>query len=139
MKAITVLQPWAWLLATGKKRCETRSWKTNYRGEILIHAGKKNMTNIMRQTFFEAMYMKQAGVFNTEMITEAIIGKANPVNCVRIDEAMRELIRKQHIEEYALGYFVLDHYAWVLEEPELFDRPIPATGKQGLWNFYGDL
>lgn len=101
--------------------------------------GKKNMTNIMRQTFFEAMYMKQAGVFNTEMITEAIIGKANLVNCVRIDEAMRELIRKQHIEEYALGYFVLDHYAWVLEEPELFDRPIPATGKQGLWNFYGDL
>lgn len=97
------------------------------------------MTNIMRQTFFEAMYMKQAGVFNTEMITEAIIGKANLVNCVRIDEAMRELIRKQHIEEYALGYFVLDHYAWVLEEPELFDRPIPATGKQGLWNFYGDL
>ena len=33
-------------------------------------------------------------------------------------------------EEYALGYFVLDHYAWVLEEPELFDRPIPATGNK---------
>ena len=61
------------------------------------------------------------------------------MNCVLIDEAIRDLIRKQHIEEYALGYFVLDHYAWVLEEPELFDRPIPATGKQGLWNFYGDL
>lgn len=135
MKAITVLQPWAWLLATGKKRCETRSWKTNYRGEILIHAGKKNMTNIMRQTFFEAMYMKQAGVFNTEMITEAIIGKANLVNCVRIDEAMRELIKKQHFDEYAFGYFSPGRYAWVMENPVLFDTPIPARGRQGLWNW----
>lgn len=33
MKAITVIQPWATLLATGKKHIETRSWKTNYRGE----------------------------------------------------------------------------------------------------------
>ena len=42
MKAITVLQPWATLLVTGKKHIETRSWKTNYRGEILIHTGKKD-------------------------------------------------------------------------------------------------
>lgn len=54
MKAITVLQPWAWLLASGKKHCETRSWKTYYRGEILIHAGKKDMTDVMRQTIFES-------------------------------------------------------------------------------------
>ena len=139
MKAITVLQPWAWLLATGKKRCETRSWKTNYRGEILIHAGKKNMTNIMRQTFFEAMYMKQAGVFNTEMITEAIIGKANLVNCVRIDEAIHRLIREQHIEEDAFGNFSPERYAWVMENPVLFGTPIPARGYQGLWTWEGEL
>ena len=42
MKAITVIQPWASLLAEGAKLYETRSWKTNYRGEILIHAGKKD-------------------------------------------------------------------------------------------------
>lgn len=135
MKVITVLQPWAWLLVTGKKRCETRSWKTNYRGEILIHAGKKNMTNIMRQTFFEARRMKQAGVFNTEMITGAIIGKANLVNCVRIDEAIHRLVREQHIEEDAFGNFSPGRYAWVMENPVLFDTPIPARGYQGLWNW----
>ena len=42
MKAITVWQPWAQLLAEGKKHDETRSWRTNYRGEILIHAAKKD-------------------------------------------------------------------------------------------------
>lgn len=139
MKVITVLQPWAWLLVTGKKRCETRSWKTNYRGEILIHAGKKNMTNIMRQTFFEARHMKQAGVFNTEMITGAIIGKANLVNCVRIDEAIHRLVREQHIEEDAFGNFSPGRYAWVMENPVLFDTPIPARGRQGLWNWEGEL
>ena len=41
MKALTIIQPWATLLAAGKKRIETRSWKTNYRGEILIHAALK--------------------------------------------------------------------------------------------------
>lgn len=40
MKAITVQEPWATLLAIGEKRFETRSWKTNYRGRIAIHASK---------------------------------------------------------------------------------------------------
>lgn len=140
MKAITVLQPWAWLLVSGKKRCETRSWKTNYRGEILIHAGKKDMTGtMMRETFFEARCMKRAGVPGAEIITEAIIGKAVLVNCVQINEAIRELIKKQHFDEYAFGCFSPGRYAWVLENPVLFDTPIPARGYQGLWNWNGEL
>jgi hypothetical protein len=40
MKAITLYQPWATLVAMGKKRIETRSWSTNYRGSLAIHAGQ---------------------------------------------------------------------------------------------------
>ena len=40
MKALTIKQPFATLIAKGDKHYEFRSWKTNYRGEILIHAGK---------------------------------------------------------------------------------------------------
>lgn len=40
MKAISVRQPWAWALFHGKP-VENRSWKTDYRGELLIHASKK--------------------------------------------------------------------------------------------------
>ena len=39
MKVITLKQPWATLVAEGIKQYEFRSWKYNYRGEILIHAG----------------------------------------------------------------------------------------------------
>ena len=40
MRVITLKQPWATLVAEGLKKYEFRSWKYNYRGEILIHAGK---------------------------------------------------------------------------------------------------
>lgn len=39
MKAITIKQPWATLIAKGYKEYEFRTWKTKYRGDILIHAG----------------------------------------------------------------------------------------------------
>ena len=40
MKVITIKQPFATLIAEGLKEYEFRTWKTSYRGEILIHAGK---------------------------------------------------------------------------------------------------
>ena len=40
MKALTIKEPWATLIISGYKKYEFRSWKTNYRGKILIHAGK---------------------------------------------------------------------------------------------------
>lgn len=46
MKALTIQQPWAHLIATGDKLYETRSWKTNYRGPIAIHAGKQVDTDV---------------------------------------------------------------------------------------------
>ncbi|WP_309145170.1 ASCH domain-containing protein, partial [Brevibacillus sp. HB2.2] len=41
MKAITIHQSWATLIALGEKRFETRGWSTNHRGPIAIHAAKK--------------------------------------------------------------------------------------------------
>ncbi|MFL0196977.1 ASCH domain-containing protein [Clostridium sp. WILCCON 0269] len=40
MKTLTLIQPWASLIALGEKKIETRSWRTNYHGELFIHAGK---------------------------------------------------------------------------------------------------
>lgn len=41
MKAISLWQPWASLIAAGVKSIETRGWPTNYRGQIAIHAAKR--------------------------------------------------------------------------------------------------
>jgi len=45
MKAITLWQPWASLVALGVKTIETRSWATSYRGPIAIHAAKRPLGN----------------------------------------------------------------------------------------------
>lgn len=42
MKALSVKQPWASMIAEGKKTIETRTWPTKYRGDILICASKKS-------------------------------------------------------------------------------------------------
>lgn len=144
MKVITLWQPWATLLAAGKKKCETRSWKTNYRGEILIHAGKKNVlygARLMPSGAWRRAKECLVGVANRGDIfpTGAIIGKANLVNCVFIDEKTAALIREQNPDEYIFGDFTPGRYAWVMENPVFFNEPIPASGKQGLWNWEGEL
>lgn len=40
MKALSIQQPWAWLIVHGYKPAENRTWRTSYRGLLLIHAGK---------------------------------------------------------------------------------------------------
>ena len=43
-KALSVRQPYAWLLVNGFKTCENRSWNTQHRGTLVIHASAKPMT-----------------------------------------------------------------------------------------------
>lgn len=53
MKALTIKEPWATLIIDGYKKYEFRSWKTKYRGKILIHAGmslEKDMLKKLRTT-----------------------------------------------------------------------------------------
>ncbi|MNV64643.1 ASCH domain protein [compost metagenome] len=40
MKALSIRQPWAWLIVNGHKDVENRTWSTTHRGEFLVHASK---------------------------------------------------------------------------------------------------
>lgn len=139
VKAITVWQPWATLLATGQKHNETRSWKTSYRGEILIHAAKTDHSGILLHIPMEELkHFQDAGVVN-KLPTGAIIGKANLVDCFQIDEAYRRKLQRENPAELAFGDYTIGRYAWVMADAILFNKPIPAKGKQGLWNWEGDV
>ncbi len=41
LRALSILQPWAWLIVNGHKDIENRTWRMDYRGPLVIHAGKK--------------------------------------------------------------------------------------------------
>lgn len=146
MKAITILQPWASLVATGKKRCETRSWETDYRGELLIHAGAKPYSQVektipigSRSRIQIAMRIRMEYDWEEMVPTGVIVGMVNLVNCVQITKEIRDLIREQEPAEYDFGDFTPGRYAWVMTDPIWFKEPIPAKGKQRLWEWEGEL
>ena len=88
MKVITIKQPWATLIAEGYKEYEFRTWKTKYRGEILIHAGK----GIDKEAVERFKYLK------LDYPVGKIIARAKVVDCVKVDDTLRrELAQKDPI------------------------------------------
>lgn len=143
MKALTIIQPWATLIASGHKMNETRSWKTNYRGEVLIHAGKnpKDYTSGCYIGDPDGRHFQEAGITpnNFEDLPRgSIIGKATLVNRIHINKEFRDHLKRSNPAEYAFGDYRIGRYAWVFENPVLFKKPIPARGRQGLWNWEDD-
>ena len=51
MKALSIKEPWASMIREGKKTIETRTWKTKYRGKILLCASKNPKSNISGYAF----------------------------------------------------------------------------------------
>ena len=123
LTAITLHQPWASLIAAGKKHYETRSWSTDYRGLIAIHAAKKlhEDESLISLLEFPAFPISLG----------AIVAIAELTDCILMDE---EFISKQSSFEQYLGLWKPGRYAWKLENVRAIE-PIAATGKQGLWKW----
>ena len=126
MKVISIKEPFASLIASGVKKIETRSWKTNYRGELFIHASK-----IPVQTLRDNILKDVTKDMNLNCGN--IICKCNLVDCVYMDEKFIENIKQNPIE-YSVGEYKIGRYAWILEDIELI-VPIPINGKLNVWNF----
>ncbi|XZO03459.1 MAG: ASCH domain-containing protein [Microcoleus sp.] len=121
--AITLHQPWASLVAAGKKHYETRSWPTNYRGPIAIHAGKKLEQD---QSLLGLLEVPLSSI-----PLGAIVAIAELTDCILIT---KEFSLKQSSFEQYLGCWEEGRYAWKLENVRAIE-PIPAAGKQGLWKW----
>lgn len=133
MKAITLHQPYASLVAKGLKTYETRIWRTNYRGPLAIHAAKIN--NPIPQKVEHRLYaLRQAGYDVNALIGSrypfgAIVAVADLVDC----EIMgREMIASMEPNEIAFGDWHPLRYAWKLENIQPV-KPHYVRGMQGLW------
>jgi hypothetical protein len=164
MKAITLWQPWASLLACGAKQYETRSWATNYRGPIAIHSAAKNIKSIYKEIFpcsdyeFHPSYfakkqfcdaIKACGLNENELPTGYIIATAELVNCKcilyksdldciiaaerKFPDCGEFIIPTE--QEKMFGDWTPGRYAWEFANMKILKEPIPAKGKQGLWNW----
>lgn len=124
MKALTIKEPWATLIIDGYKKYEFRSWKTNYRGKILIHAGMSE----------EKDMLKKFKDYNLNCSKGMIIGEALLTDCILVTKEFEEELLKIDKTVYGRESHEMK-YAWELENVIKYDKPILIKGKLGLWNY----
>lgn len=126
MKVLSIKEPFATLIKDGVKIYETRSWKTNYRGEIYIHAS----LSLSKSERVESAnkYLK------SEIKPGFILCKCELVDCIPMTDEFIKYINKETLE-YDYGLYSEGRYAWKLKVLEVLDEPIPAKGKLGIWNY----
>ncbi len=141
MRAITLTQPWACLVAIGVKSTETRSWRTWYRGPLLIHAAKgfprwaRDLCN--REPFaavlLEAGYADPGSgqVDPAQLPLGAILAVCNLKHCVKIGTPGIDLPPPD--PERSFGDYTPGRYAWMLADVQPLLDPVSATGSMGLW------
>ena len=128
MKVLSIKEPFASLIMNNIKHIETRSWKTNYRGELYIHASLSKLDKYNNR--LELMKL----IKDMNMNYGFIICKCKLVDCIYMDERFISKIKKNH-KEYICGEYSVGRYAWVLSDIEILDDPIKVKGKLGIWNY----
>jgi hypothetical protein len=153
LKAITLTRPWSSLVALKRKRIETRSWGTAYRGPLAIHAGKGpggytlgELRDIMAErAFAEALRMPDGRNATLEDLPSGVIvavcrladclpmrwgpgfsDEGQPAFNISFEGPLTE-------EERAFGFYDTDRFAWILEDIVAI-KPVQVRGAQGLWD-----
>lgn len=123
MKAITLKQPWASLVAYGIKKYEFRTWKTNYRGKLLIHAGAG----------IDKDEMKKYVDLGIDFPKSKIIAIVDLVDCCLLDDELnKKIILENNI---AYGNKIRTGYAWKLDNVKMINIDKKINGQLGLWNY----
>ena len=139
MKALSIIQPWATLIALGEKKIETRSWATKHRGPLLIHSSKRIEKLICdREPFYSTLLSHSIDEF-AKLPTGMIIAKCNLVDCVGI---LGHRLKNGYIlteNEFQFGDYTPGRWAWILEDVEILKKPIPSKGQLNLWNYSGEI
>lgn len=173
MKALTLHQPWASLVALGAKMIETRSWSTKYRGPLAIHAGrgKADPTDPIWNGLVvpdSALLVPQlrplvfGSVVATVELTDVypIVDPSDfgdDLNGARTNGNGFVFVTPERLEVWKMsqwshqyecrhrigddrpyGDFTSGRFAWMLADVKPLREPVPARGKQRLWNWDGN-
>lgn len=113
MMALTIRQPWAYAIIHLGKDVENRSWPTEHRGPLAIHAATKLDRN-------GDVFLKRLGFApaDEDMVLGAVIGIVDVTDCVR---------------NHASPWAVNGHYHWLLNNPRALSVPLQIRGQLGLF------
>lgn len=127
--ALTIWQPWTWLIAEELKEFETRGWATKYRGPLAIHAAaRKVRPSDLTSHLIDALVSRDQ--FSRDLPLSAVVCVVDLVDCIPAADIMDKLSDR----EKAVGLYAPGRYAWKLANVRKFPA-IPAKGAQGLWRW----
>lgn len=128
IKAISLWQPWGSLIARGLKLHETRHWSTSHRGRIAIHAAKtRDLAGSPDELCRVGLGLRWA----EDLPLGAVVAVARLVACRYAEHIEGDLTRADR----AAGNYAIGRFAWRLEDVRPLAEPIPAVGRQGLFNW----
>ncbi len=135
MKALTLTQPWATLVALGEKKIETRSWTTRYTGPLAIHAAKSFPDWAMElATSYE--------VFTRALQRHGLSAHQLPRGVVLATCRLKDALPTTSLlapglatREWAFGDCSPGRFMFRLEDVVPLERPVPARGSLGLWEW----
>ncbi len=132
MKALSLWEPWASLICLGYKRFETRSWNTQFRGVLVIHAAKRtdDLEYWFNQPFFREAF-EQAGIKSfVDLPLSKALCTANLIGTFRTEMIRDRLSRR----ERAFGNYEDGRWAFELADVKPFRSPLTMRGAQGLFD-----
>lgn len=142
MKTISIKNPWAYLICSGEKNIENRTWPTKFRGRVLVHASAKPIdlrvpsAVFLREQWDALTYDQRLLVRSNTLPNSAIIGSVEIVDCT----VNHESIWAEKTTMAYLGKLTIECqkpvYNWVLANPVLFAKPIlNVKGRLSFWEY----
>jgi ASCH domain-containing protein len=117
-KALSVRQPWASMIVWGLKTVEVRSWSTEYRGELYIHAAKR-------------IDERAAELFElNDLPLGCLLGSVQLAGVDAFTPGLWTELADEHLQ---VGPYQSGLYAWRMTDPQLFAEPIPYLGERGVF------
>ena len=154
MKALSLQQPWATLMAIGAKRIETRAWPMRYRGPLAIHASARWNTDVLELLTLSlkppicdgdsdwrrmiAALVRAGYATLGEIPLGKVLCTVNVVDCIETANIFVAFDSGPSEDELAFGDYRAGRYAILTENLCRLSSPVAAKGRLGLWDWVPD-
>jgi hypothetical protein len=131
-RAISIRQPWAYLVASGTKTMEIRTWATNYTGPLLIHASQK-LDKVALEAFEEIIPVVG------ELAQGAYIATVYMTGCILLGKNSFEAHTSEHLNWAFYPGVRNGLYGHRYRDARWLSQPVPRRGQLGIYHVVDEL
>jgi hypothetical protein len=134
MKCVSLIQPWATLVILGAKRYEARSWQTDHRGPLAVHASRRfpeTARALCRIQPYRSVLEPAGYRHSSDLPTGVVLGTVTLTDCLPTRELLDRL--RDDRDQLLHGDYRPGRWAWCLSDPRPLLAPFAYAGRLGLY------